>query len=174
MIWRLRLKVFAARDRGFAPLYMYWIRIWHHNVLVKARKAQLEAMRSSNQSAFESDCKWTTKVLSSTMKLARAAISSAKCLRSTPDRCFRAPSACRARPSNGVTWKVRISSAGAVFSSAVEYEEACSTSDFERYVASKHLRAVISTAQWLARTPEHVFTAEYANKQRWGGAFECC
>jgi hypothetical protein len=34
-------------------------------------------------------------------------------------------------------------------------KEACSSSDFERSVASKHVRAMISSAQWPRRKKKH-------------------
>ena len=67
-------------------VYMYCSRIWHLTVLVKSHKIQLEAMHSSKQSDFERDFEGNTKVLSNTTTLARAAIPSAKLLRSTPVR----------------------------------------------------------------------------------------
>ena len=67
-------------------------------VLVKSRKARLEAMHSSRQSDFEGDYE-----------------------------------------ENKI---------------AFEYHEACSSSDSERSLASKHARDVLSSAQWLPSTPE--------------------
>ena len=84
-------------------------------------------MHSSEQSDFERDRKGKTKMLSNTMKR-----STAKWLRSTPEPCFRVSSGCRAHPGTDVERNVRISSVVAVFSSAVAYKEACSSSDFER------------------------------------------
>ena len=71
------------------------------------------------------------KVLSNTMKLARAVISNAEWLRSMPEP----PNGYRAHPSNHVERNVR-KKRRAAFSSDAEYEEACLSNDFERYLAS--------------------------------------
>ena len=88
--------------------------------------------RSSKQSDFERDVEGNTQELSNTQALARAPIRSAKWLRSRPEQRSRSPSGCRARPIYDLDRDVRKSSARAAFSSVVEYEEACSSSDFER------------------------------------------
>ena len=67
-------------------------------------------------------------------------MSSAKWFRSTPAQCFRTPCGRRARLSNEFERNVRNKNVGAVFSSAAEYQGACSGSDFERRVASMHAR----------------------------------
>ena len=54
----------------------------------------LDAMLSSKQSDFERNREGKRKVLSDTLKFARATISSANWLRSTPEPCFRAPCGC--------------------------------------------------------------------------------
>ena len=61
------------------------------------------------------------------------------------------------------------SSAGAVSPSAVEYTEACSSSDFYGEVAAKHTRAMIPNALWLPSTDfehnvrENAAGAEFPN-----------
>ena len=101
---------------------------------------------SSKQSDFEKDCEGKSKVFSNTMRLARAAISSAKWLRSTPSRAFERPGS--AEHSRAVLWSV--AAHGLHFR---EYEGACS-SNVERQVASKHARPMISSAWWLPSTSE--------------------
>ena len=44
--------------------------------------------------------------------------------------------------------------AGAAFSGVAEHEEACASKDFERQVASRHARAVLSNPQWLRSAAE--------------------
>ena len=84
---------------------------------MESRKAQLEAMQSSKQSDFERDSE-------------RDSARNANVL-SNPTTFARA-----AAPSVN---------AGAAFANVAEYEKACSSGDFERQVASRHARAVISS-----------------------------
>ena len=84
---------------------------------VEPRKAQLEAMQSPKQSDFERD-------------FGRDSARNAKVL-SNPATFARA-----AAPS---------ANAGAASASVAECEKACSRSDFERQVASRHARAAISS-----------------------------
>ena len=86
---------------------------------MESRKAQLEAMQSSKQSDFERD-------------FGRASARNANVL-SNPTTFARA-----AAPSVN---------AGAAFANVAEYEKASSSGDFERQVASRHARAMISSAQ---------------------------
>ena len=93
---------------------------------VESCKAKLEAMQSSKQSDFERDFE-------------RDSARNSKAL-SNPTTFARA-----AAPS---------ANAGAAFASVAEHEKVCSSSDFERQVAPRHVRAAISSGQWLRSTAE--------------------
>ena len=58
--------------------------------------------------------------------------------------------------------------AEATFSNAVEYEEAWPSNNFKRYTASRHVRGVTSSAQWLPSTAEQRLRAQ----SRFGRCFE--
>ena len=117
-------------------------------------------MQKSEQSNFESDLKGETKILSNTMKCARAMISSAKTVSkhargvlasalwppSTPEQWCRGNYAKQCR-GGGAFECCRIRKSQLDLSSS---------NDFERQMASKHARAMISTAHWLPSKPEQL------------------
>ena len=89
---------------------------------MKSHKVQLEAIHSSKQSDFERDVEGKSSIVESAFEGKRSMLESAfEGRRSMLEQCFRALSGLKA----------------------------CSSSDFERSVASQQARAVISSAQWL-------------------------
>ena len=63
-------------DPGY--IGMYQIRMWHLTVLVKSRKAQVEAMHRTQQNVFGRDYKGKATVDSNTNKVGRATTSSGR------------------------------------------------------------------------------------------------
>ena len=57
-------------------------------------------------------------------------------------------------PTTSVRAPAPRANAGAAFASVAEHEKACASGDFERQVASRHARAVLSNPQWLQSTAE--------------------
>ena len=122
---------------------------------MKSHKVQLEAMHSSNQSDFERDFEGKTSRVESVFEEKRSMLESAfEGKRSMLEQLFRTLSGIKACSSSAFERSV-----------ASKEKEASSSTDFERSVASKHAqrllrrskkqaRAVISSAQWRRSTLE--------------------
>ena len=115
----------------YTLIYIYIIHIFirfAYGTPVKSHKVQLEARHSSNQSDFERDFEGKTSMTESACEAQRSILESAsEGQQSMLEQCFRALSGLEAR----------------------------SSSDLECSVARKHVRAVISNAQWPRRKKKH-------------------
>ena len=104
-------------------------------VPVKSHETKFESMHSSEQSDFERDLEGNTKVLSNKKKLTRAimfrALNGFGAYRSSEFECSVVAEHACAVISSGMC---ETPAPGTLCSSAFEYEEACSNSEFERSV----------------------------------------